>query len=57
MPRASEPIWAVVHVYRGIPVAVEGYRSEDAAQRRADDLRLEINLEDDAVAVFEVDAQ
>jgi len=47
-------MYVVLYVYHGVPASVEGFYSEDAAQRRADELRAEINPEDDEVAVFEV---
>ena len=50
-------IHVVVQVYRGLPVLVKAFRDADAAQKRADDLRSEINAEDDEVAVFEVTVQ
>lgn len=50
-------IWVVIEVESGIPALVEAFGDEGAAERRADDLRADINPEDDEVAVFEVTPQ
>ena len=51
---ADGTLWIVVEVERGIPTLVEAFHREDWADQRADELRSEINPEDDEVAVFEV---
>ncbi len=47
-------MWVVVHIWRGIPVLVEGFYAERVAHRRARQLRRDINPDEEDVAVFEV---
>jgi len=54
LAQVSERRWIVVRVWRGIPVGIEAYRNQGAAERRERSLRKSMSPEDE-VAVFEID--
>jgi len=50
-----EPFWLVVLVESGIPASAEAYRSRRSAKRRERQLWKDMNENDDAVGVFQVE--
>lgn len=48
----SNIIWVVVKVESGIPVSVEVFRKPTAARHREEQLRAEMNPDNDEVGVF-----
>jgi len=49
-----EPLWLVVIVESGIPACAEAYRDRRSAKRRECQLWKDMNENDDAVGVFQV---
>jgi hypothetical protein len=53
MSDKKNPIaWVVVEVAAGIPVSVEGFKSQKAAQKHEQKLRKEMHPENDETGVF-----
>lgn len=55
--QTRQTLWIVVLVESGIPVLVEAYRFSQVAMEREQELRGELNPDDDEVAVFEVEIE
>lgn len=55
--QTRQTLWIVVLVESGIPVLVEAYRFPQVAMEREQELRGELNPDDDEVAVFEVEIE
>ena len=51
---SSPPLWVVVKVESGIPVAAAAYRSLPSAKNHERALRRTMNLENDETGIFEV---
>jgi hypothetical protein len=55
MPQQKkEPLWIVVYVHSGVVYEVKAYRSEKSAERRANQLRREMNEDEDDLQVVEI---
>jgi hypothetical protein len=51
--QSPETVWAVVEVWRGIPVAVDIFRTQEMAIQHEQHIRERINLMEDETGVFE----
>lgn len=55
LKKKPEMVWVVVVVESGVPITVEAYHDLKTAQKREIFFREEMNENDDAVDVFEVE--
>lgn len=51
----KKSLWVLVHVARGIPVAVEAFYNLKSAEKRERLLRKNLNLNDDETGIFEIE--
>jgi hypothetical protein len=50
-----KPLWILVEVRSGIPVAVESFSDRQSAKIRETQLRKQLNLENDETGIFPVE--
>ena len=50
-----KPLWILVEVRSGIPVAVENFADRQSAEIRETQLRQQLNLENDETGIFPVE--
>ncbi len=53
----DNPVWIVVEVRSGIPVAVKAFSSYESADEFSEMLRKSLNLDNDETGIFQIDLE